>query len=85
MRGILDGVISIVVGETLIKGLCELDTTVVAIRSGIGVLTGGNSLDHHANSDVVVVSRVLDLITVLLEDAVESVIADDFSERLQCD
>ena len=85
MRGILYCVITIVVGETLIEGLCELDATVVAIRSGIGVLAGGNSLDHHTNSDVVVVSRVLDLITVLLEDAVEGIITDDFSERLQCD
>ena len=41
------------------------------------------SLDHHRNGNIVVVSWVLLLSSVLLEDGLESVVSNYFSERLE--
>ena len=42
-----------------------------------------HSLDHHGDGDIVVVSNVLLLISVLLQDGVESVVSNNLSERFQ--
>jgi len=44
-----------------------------------------DSLDHHADSNVVVVRRVLLLISILLQDGVEGIVTNNLSETLEGD
>jgi len=75
--------ISVVIRESLIEGLSEALLSIVWVLGGSSGGDLRDSLDHHGDSDVVVVSGVLLLISVLLEDGVEGVVADDLSERLE--
>ena len=43
------------------------------------------SLDHHGNGNIVVVGWILDLVSILLSDGLESVVSDDLSEGLKSD
>ena len=80
---VINGVVTIIVWEALIEGLSK----------GLGSIewvvkwwsSGGlwDSLDHHGDSDVVVVGEILGLISVLLEDGVEGIVTNDLSERLE--
>lgn len=79
---VIDGVVSIVIWETLIKDVLE------GLASGehiVGVSGGGlwDSLHHHGKGDVVVVRDILLLISSSLEDGVEGVVSDNLSEGLE--
>ena len=82
---IIDGVVAVVVWETLIEGLSEGLSAIIWVverRSGGGLW---DSLDHHGDGDVVVVGKILSLVSVLLEDGVEGVVTNNLSERFKSD
>jgi len=76
--------IVIVVREALIEHIAEGLLAVLAeLVEVVDLDLLGSSLDHHGDGDVVVLGRVLLLISVLLEDGVEGVVADHLSEGLE--
>ena len=82
---IIDGVVAIVVWETLIERLSESLSSIIWVVkwwSGGGLW---DSLDHHGDGDVVVVGEILGLVSVLLEDGVEGVVTNNLSERFKSD
>ena len=80
---IIWAVVSIIVWETLVKSLRQGLVTVVWVpKWGWGKLLW-DSLDHHADSDVVVIRWIFLLISVLLQDGVEGIISNNLSETLE--
>merc|ERR1719230_271015 len=82
--GIRDGVVSIIIRETLIELGGEELTTVPLVKD-LSTSWWGNSSNHNGDSDVVVVIGVLDLISILAEDGGKGIITDNFSESLKGD
>ena len=82
---IIDGVVAIVVWESLIERLSESLSSIIWVVKWWS--SGGlwDSLDHHGDGDVVVVREILSLVSVLLEDGVEGVVTNNLSERFKSD
>ena len=78
-------VISIIVWETLIERLSKSLGSIIWVGEWWSSNGLWDSLDHHGDGNVVVVSNVLLLISVLLEDGVEGVITNNLSETLESD
>ena len=76
-------VVSIVIRETLIESLGQSLLSIVWILEGWWGLIFWNSLDHHADSDVVVIGWIFLLISVLLQDGVEGIVSNNLSETLK--
>jgi hypothetical protein len=79
---VIDGVVSIIIWETLVEDVLEGFTT----GEGIGDVNGvglWDSLDHNGKGDVVVIGDVFLLISGSLQDGVEGVVSDDLSEGLE--
>jgi len=79
---VINGVVSIIIWETLIKDVLEGLTT----SEGIGNMNGvglWDSLDHDGKGDVVVIRDIFLLISGSLQDGVEGVVSDDLSEGLE--
>jgi len=79
---IINGVVSIIVWETLVEDVLE------RLASGELVVGEGghrlwSSLDHHGEGNVIVVRDVLGLISGSLQDGVEGVVANNLSEGLE--
>jgi len=80
---IIDGVVAIIIWETLIEGFSK---SLGAIERIVKWWSSGglwDSLDHHGDGDVVVVGEVLGFVSILLEDGVEGVITNNLSEGLK--
>ena len=79
---VINGVVSIIIWETLIKDILKSFTTGEGISdvNGIGLW---DSLDHDGKGDVVVIRDILLLISGSLKDGVEGVVSDDLSEGLE--
>jgi len=81
---VINGVVSIIIWETLVEDILEG----LATSEGISNMGSGSlwdSLDHDGKGDVVVVGDVLLLISGSLKDRVEGVISNNLSERLEGD
>ena len=76
-------VVSIIVWEALIKSLSQTLGTIIWVSKRWWGLLLWDSLDHHTNSDVVVVRWILLLISILLQDGVEGIISNNLSETLE--
>ena len=79
---VINGVISIIIWETLVEDLLEG----LAASEGISNVGSGSlwdSLDHDGKGDVVVVGDILRLISGSLKDRVEGVVSNNLSERLE--
>jgi len=80
---VINGVVSIIIRETLVHDLGE------GLASGEDVVGSGgsgglwDSLDHDGKGHVVVIGDILLLISGLVKDGVEGVVADDLSEGLE--
>jgi hypothetical protein len=81
---IRDGVVSIIIRETLIE-LGGEELTTIPLVEDLSTSGRRNSSDHHGDGDVVVIIRVLNLVSILAEDGGESIITDNFSESLEGD
>jgi len=79
---IRDGVVSIIIRETLIK-LRGDELTTVPLIEDLGSTRRGNSSDHHGDGDVIVIIGILDLIPVLAEDGSKGIITNNLSESLK--
>ena len=82
---IIWAVVSIIVWETFVKSLSQSLGSIIWILKWWSRLLFWDSLDHHADSNVVVVRRVLLLISILLQDGVEGIITNNLSETLEGD
>ena len=79
---IIDGVVSVIVWETLVEDVLEgLASGELVVGEGGHGLWG--SLDHDGEGHVVVVRDILVLISGALEDGVEGVVANNLSEGLE--
>jgi hypothetical protein len=79
---VINGVVSIIIRETLIEDLLEG----LATSEGISNVDSGNlwdSLDHDGKGDIVVVGDILGLISGSLKDGVEGIVANNLSEGLE--
>jgi len=81
---IRDGVVSIIIRETLIELRGEEFTTVPLIKN-LSTSWRRNSSDHHADSDIIMIIGVLNFISVLAEDGSEGIVANNLSESLKGD
>jgi len=79
---VINGVVSIIIWETLVEDLLEGLATSEGI-SNVGSGSLWDSLDHDGKGDVVVVGDVLLLISGSLKDRVEGVVSNNLSERLE--
>ena len=79
---VINGVVSIIIWETLVEDLLEGLATSEGI-SNVGSSSLWDSLDHDGKGDVVVVGDVLLLISGSLKDRVEGVVSNNLSERLE--
>jgi len=72
---------SVIIWETFIEGLVQW----LSFKSGWFVFLSflWVSLDHHGNSNIVVISWVLGLGSILLENGIESIVTNNFSESLK--
>jgi len=77
--------ISIIVWETFIEGLGKGFSTVVWVSGWSSSSLWWDSLDHHGDSDVVVIGNILLLVSVSLQDGVEGVVTNNLSETLKSD
>jgi len=79
---VINGVVSIIIWETLIKDVLKGFTSSVDIGdvNGVGLW---DSLDHNGKGDVVVIRDIFLLISGSLQYGVEGVVSDDLSEGLE--
>jgi len=80
---IIWAVISIVIRESLVESGSQSLGTIIWVSEWCWSLVLWNSLDHHANGDVVVIRWVLLLISILLQDRVEGIVTNNLSETLK--
>jgi hypothetical protein len=81
---VINGIVSIIIWETLVKDVLEGFTS----SEGISDVSGGglwDSLNHNGEGDVVVIRDVFSLISGSLQDRVEGVVTNNLSERLEGD
>ena len=79
---VINGVVSIIIREALVKDVLEG----LATGEGISGVDSGNlwdSLDHDGKGDIVVIGDILGLISGSLKDGVEGVVANNLSEGLE--
>jgi hypothetical protein len=79
---VINGVVSIIIWESLVEDVLEGLTS----SEGIGDVNGvglWDSLDHDGKGDVVVIGDVFLLISGSLQDGVEGVVTNNLSERLK--
>lgn len=81
---IRDGVVSIIVRETLVE-LGGDELTTVPLVEDLSTTGWRNTSDHHGDGDVIVVIRILDLISILSEDRSKGIVANNLSESLEGD
>jgi len=79
---IRDGVVSIIIRETLIE-LGGKELTTVPLVEDLSTSGRRNSSDHHGDGDVVMVIGILNLISILAEDGSKSIVTNNFSESLK--
>jgi len=82
---IINGVIAIIIWETLIERLGEGLSSIEWIVKWWGGGGLWDSLDHHGDGDVIVVGEILGFVSILLEDGVEGVVTNNLSERFKSD
>ena len=79
--------VSIIVWESLIERGGKRRSAIGGIR--VSKRSWGQfkwfSLNHHGYGNIVVIRWVLDLVSILLSDGLESVVSDDLSEGLKSD
>jgi len=80
---ILNGIISIIIRETLIDNLRESFTSIEDISSWWNVGLFRISLDHNGHGDVVVIGHIFGLLSSSIEDRVEGVVTNNLSEALK--
>jgi hypothetical protein len=80
---VLNGIVSIIIWETLIDDLGKSLTSIENFGWWWGVSGLWVSLNHDGHGDVVVISHILGLISLSLEDGVEGVITNNLSEGLE--
>ena len=79
---IINGIVSIIIWETLVEDVLKGLTT----SESIGDVNGGglwDSLDHDGKGDVVVIRDIFLLISGSVKDGVEGVVSDNLSEGLE--
>jgi len=82
--GIRDGVVSIIIRETLIE-LGGEELTTVPLVEDLSTSGRRNSSNHHGDGDVVMVIGILNLVSILAEDGSEGIITNNLSESLKGD
>jgi len=82
---VINGVITIIIWESLIERLGKSNLSIIRVLEWWSGGSLWDSLDHHGDSDVIVVSDILLFISVLLEDGVESVVSNNLSEGFKSD
>ena len=82
---ILNGIVSIIIRETLIDDLGESFTSIEDISSWWDVSLFWVSLDHDSHGNVVVIGHIFGLLSGSVKDGVEGVITNNLSEALKSD
>jgi len=80
---IIWAVISIIIREAFIESFGQSLGAIIWISEWCWSLLLWNSLDHHANGDVVVVRWIFLLISILFQNGVEGVVSNNLSETLK--
>jgi hypothetical protein len=81
---IRDGVVSIIIRETLIE-LGGNELTTVPLVEDLSTSGRRDSSYHHRDSNVIMVIRVLNFISIFSEDGGEGIVTNNFSESLKSD
>ena len=82
---ILNGIVSIIIRETLIDDLGKSFTSIEDISSWWDVSLFWVSLDHDSHGNVVVIGHIFGLLSSSVKDGVEGVITNNLSEALKSD
>jgi hypothetical protein len=81
---IRDGIVSIIIREALVE-LRGNELTTVPLVKNLSSTWWGNTSDHHADGNVIMVIRILNFISIFTEDRSKGIVANDLSESLEGD